>query len=282
MVIALVRVTDPSSYGIASVSGDDLIDIVEKPDLGSAPTNLAFAGVGIFNESIFSALEATRLSSRGEFEITDSIKAMLSRGYSVKCSILSVEEWLDVGRPWDLLEANERLLKSITSQVEGEVDESVSLEGSVVVSKKARIRRGSVIEGPVWIGESSEIGPYAHIRAYSTIGRRVHVGNFCEVKNSIVMDGSRIPHLSYIGDSIIGERCNLGAGTITANLRLDEKPIRMLVKGELIETGLRKLGVIMGDDVKTGINVSIMPGVKIRSGAFVAAGEVVARDIERA
>jgi bifunctional UDP-N-acetylglucosamine pyrophosphorylase/glucosamine-1-phosphate N-acetyltransferase len=96
------------------------------------------------------------------------------------------------------------------------------------------------------------------------------------------MDGSRIPHLSYIGDSIIGERCNLGAGTITANLRLDEKPIRMLVKGELIETGLRKLGVIMGDDVKTGINVSIMPGVKIRSGAFVAAGEVVARDIERA
>ncbi len=99
----------------------------------------------------------------------------------------------------------------------------------------------------------------------------------CDIKNSIVMRGSKIPHLSYVGDSVIGEECNLGAGTITANVRFDKGTVRLKVKGHLSDSGRRKLGVIMGDHAQTGINVSLMPGVRIGSGTWIGPGAVIDR-----
>ena len=100
------------------------------------------------------------------------------------------------------------------------------------------------------------------------------MGNAVEVKNSMIMDSSNVPHNNYVGDSIMGERCNLGAGTKVANLRLDEKNIRVALKGKLVDTGLRKLGVIMGDDVKTGINCSIEPGTIVGENSFIGPNAV--------
>lgn len=82
---------------------------------------------------------------------------------------------------------------------------------------------GSYIEGPVIIGEECKIGPNCYIRPYTSIGDKCHIGNACEIKNSIIMNNSNIPHQNYVGDSIIGENCNLGAGTKIANLRFDRK-----------------------------------------------------------
>ena len=86
-------------------------------------------------------------------------------------------------------------------------------------------------------------------------------------------------HLSYVGDSILGERCNLAAGTITANLRLDDGPVKMLVRGEVVDSGRKKLGAILGDNVKTGINALLMPGVKIGTNSWVGANFTVHRDL---
>ncbi|HLE46047.1 MAG TPA: glucose-1-phosphate thymidylyltransferase, partial [Thermoplasmata archaeon] len=105
-------------------------------------------------------------------------------------------------------------------------------------------------------------------------GRGCKVGNGCEVKNSILMDGTHVPHQNYVGDSILGERCNLGAGTKVANLRLDEETVKVPWKGQLLDTGLRKLGVIMGDDVKTGINASIDVGTIVGEETFIGPGAV--------
>jgi len=99
------------------------------------------------------------------------------------------------------------------------------------------------------------------------------------VKNSIVMAKAKIPHLSYIGDSIIGEGCSLGAGTITANLRFDDAVVKSKVRGTLVSSGRRKLGAILGDEVRTGINVSIFPGVKIGPGSWLGPGALVERDV---
>jgi bifunctional UDP-N-acetylglucosamine pyrophosphorylase/glucosamine-1-phosphate N-acetyltransferase len=88
------------------------------------------------------------------------------------------------------------------------------------------------------------------------------------------MDGTHVAHLNYVGDSILGERCNLGAGTKIANLRLDERNVVVSVKGKDVDTGLRKLGCIMGDDVKTGINASIDVGTIIGEGSFIGVGAV--------
>jgi bifunctional UDP-N-acetylglucosamine pyrophosphorylase/glucosamine-1-phosphate N-acetyltransferase len=129
--------------------------------------------------------------------------------------------------------------------------------------------------GPVIIGEGCDIGPNCYIRPSTYIGDGGKVGNGCEVKNSIVMAGSHVPHINYIGDSVIGQRCNLGAGTKVANLRLDGGNIKVVMKGGRVDTGLRKLGVIMGDDVKTGINASIDVGTMVGEESFVGPGAYV-------
>jgi bifunctional UDP-N-acetylglucosamine pyrophosphorylase/glucosamine-1-phosphate N-acetyltransferase len=107
----------------------------------------------------------------------------------------------------------------------------------------------------------------------------VKVGNAVEIKNSIIMDHTNVGHLSYVGDTIIGPRSNFGAGTITANLRHDDQTIKATVKGKRISTGRRKMGAIIGDNVKTGIGTLLSPGVMIYPGARTGIGTVVERDI---
>jgi bifunctional UDP-N-acetylglucosamine pyrophosphorylase/glucosamine-1-phosphate N-acetyltransferase len=107
----------------------------------------------------------------------------------------------------------------------------------------------------------------------------VRIGNACEIKNSIIMDGVHIGHLSYVGDSIIGENCNLGAGTITANYRFDAGTIKMMVKDKLVDSGRTKLGAVLGDNVKTGINALLMPGVKVGNNCWIGPNVVVHRDV---
>jgi bifunctional UDP-N-acetylglucosamine pyrophosphorylase/glucosamine-1-phosphate N-acetyltransferase len=137
--------------------------------------------------------------------------------------------------------------------------------------------------GPAIIGEHCDIGPNCYIRPATCMGDNVRVGNAVEVKNSAIMSGSKIGHLSYVGDSVIGERCNFGAGTICSNLRHDKGNIRSYVKGRKEDSGRHKLGVIMGSDVMTGINTSIYPGTVIESGfrgmpAAIQRGLVISKE----
>jgi bifunctional UDP-N-acetylglucosamine pyrophosphorylase/glucosamine-1-phosphate N-acetyltransferase len=147
------------------------------------------------------------------------------------------------------------------------------------VAETARVRSGAYIEGPCFIDEGADVGPNCFIRPYTTIGKNARVGNACEVKNSVIMDGTHVGHLSYVGDSILCEKCNLGAGTITANLRLDDGIVKMMVKDKVIDTGRRKLGAILGDNVKTGVNSVLMPGVKVGNGSWVGPNCMVERDL---
>jgi bifunctional UDP-N-acetylglucosamine pyrophosphorylase/glucosamine-1-phosphate N-acetyltransferase len=93
------------------------------------------------------------------------------------------------------------------------------------------------------------------------------------------MDNAHIGHLSYVGDSILGENCNLGAGTITANYRLDGGTIKMVVKDRVVDSGRTKLGAVLGDSVKAGINALFMPGVKVGCNSWIGPGVVVHRDV---
>ena len=120
--------------------------------------------------------------------------------------------WMDVGRPWDLLKANEILMASIDRRIDGEVEEGATLKGNVVVEKGALVRSGSYIEGPVYISAGCDIGPNCYIRPSTCLGKNVRIGASVEVKNSIVMDGTHIPHHNYVGDSIIGETMQLRGG----------------------------------------------------------------------
>ena len=277
--IGLTPVSRPDSYGIAKVSGDLLTEIIEKPSQSRSPSNLANTGIYVLNPTIFDHLQTPLRSGRGEFEITDTISSLAKTGTPVAWARIDPSDWQDIGKPWDLLAANARLLARSKRRIAGRIEEGAKVTGQVTIEKGALIRTGTVIEGPARIGEGAVIGPLAHIRAGTCVGKRSAIGAFCEVKNSIIMDHTKIPHLSYIGDSIIGENCNLAAGTIVANLKLNDNTVRMRIKDSLVDTGLRKLGIVTGDNVKTGINASFMPGIRIASGAVIPACSVVSEDV---
>jgi UDP-N-acetylglucosamine diphosphorylase/glucosamine-1-phosphate N-acetyltransferase len=279
-VMAVVPVEKPESYGVVELENQNMVKrIVEKPPVGEAPSNLANAGLYAFSDQVFEVLKQVRASVRGEWELTDAISMLVEQGKPVLAAQISSDDWMDIGRPWDLLEANRWVLRRMEHMVYGTVEDGAHLVGPVTVAETARIRSGAYIEGPSFIEEGSDVGPNCYIRACTSLGRNVRVGNACEVKNSIIMDGTHVGHLSYVGDSILCERCNLAAGTITANLRLDDAPVKMSVKGEVVDSGRRKLGAILGDNVKTGINALLMPGVKVGANSWIGANFTVSRDV---
>jgi UDP-N-acetylglucosamine diphosphorylase/glucosamine-1-phosphate N-acetyltransferase len=279
-VMAVVPVEKPESYGIVELDDEKEVKrIIEKPASGNAPSNLANAGLYVFSNVIFDKIKQTKASVRGEWELTDALSLLIEDKKAVLASKISKDDWMDIGRPWDLLEANSWALKRMEHKVYGTVENGAHLIGPVTVAETARVRSGAYIEGPTFIADGSDIGPNCYIRPCTSIGKNARVGNACEVKNSIIMDGTHVGHLSYVGDSILCERCNLAAGTITANLRLDDGPVKMLVKGEVVDTGRRKLGAILGDNVKTGINALLMPGVKVGPSSWIGANFTVQRDL---
>ena len=279
-VMAVVPVEKPESYGVVELENEKVVKrIIEKPASGKAPSNLANAGIYVFSKAIFSKLKQTKASVRGEWELTDAFSLLIKDKKTVLAAKISKGDWIDIGSPWDLLEANGWVLKRMEHKVYGTVENGAHLIGPVTVAETARIRSGAYIEGPTFIDEGSDIGPNCYIRPCTSIGKNVRVGNACEIKNSIIMDQTHVGHLSYVGDSILCERCNLAAGTITANLRLDDGPVKMVVKGKVVDTGRRKLGAILGDNVKTGINALLMPGVKVGTNSWVGANFTVDRDV---
>jgi bifunctional UDP-N-acetylglucosamine pyrophosphorylase/glucosamine-1-phosphate N-acetyltransferase len=270
-VLGAVTVPDPERFGVIEENEGHLVKIHEKPKV--PPTNLINAGAFVFNLDIFGRIRATTKSVRGEYEITDTLNALAREGGVVIERL--TEGWIDVGRPWDLLQANEILMSRIKRRIDGAVEEGATLKGEVVVEKGALVRSGAYIEGPVYISEGCDIGPNCYIRPSTCLGPGVRVGASVEVKNSIIMAKTHVPHHNYVGDSLVGERCNFGAGTKVANLRFDDRPVKVTFKGQLIDSGRRKLGVIMGDDVKTGINSMIDAGTIIFENSIVGPGAVV-------
>ncbi len=269
--IAVREVPNPWDFGVIEVENEFVKRIIEKPE--EPQSNLINAGIYVFTNEIVEYLKKTPVSVRGEFEITDSITMAIADGMNFKA--VRIEEWIDIGYPWDLLKANKTLLSSIERDIKGEIEDGAVIKGNVVVGEGTVIMAGSYIIGPVIIGKNCRIGPNCYIRPYTSIGDNCHIGNAVEVKNSIIMNNTKIPHLNYVGDSVIGENCNFGAGTKIANLRLDEGEVVVNVKGKKVRTGRKKFGAAIGDNVKTGINASINVGSLIGNNVFVGPGAVV-------
>ena len=278
-VMGVVRVGNPSQYGVVEIKGDLVTRIREKPSGGTKGEGWVNCGIYVLDGDVFRSIEQTEQSKRSEYELTTSLQRLIDEGQKIQAAAISREDWMDIGRPWDLLEANERILMNFTPQVKGTVEPGATIRGSVCLEQTAVVRSGCCIEGPAYIGKGAAIGPNSRIRPCTSIGDEVNVGTSCEIKNCIIMNGTKIPHLSYIGDSIIGENCNLAAGTITANIRLDEAPVKVKLKGRVVDSGRRKLGTIMGDGVQTGINTSIMPGVRVGSASYIGPGLVLYEDV---
>lgn len=264
LAIAVYEVENTQGLGTVEVEADRIVRIHEKAE--NPPTRLANAGVYRLTRAAFDAIPQLEPSSRGEYEIVDLLQMLIDRGSAVVPETINF--WLHLSYPWELLSANELLMKDIQDENLGEVEEGAVCKGPVRIGRGTIVRSNSYIIGPVIIGENCDIGPNCFIRPSTCIGDNCHVGASVEVKNSIIMNTSKVPHLTYLGDSVVAEGCNLGAGTKVANLRLNKGNIT--VNG--IDTGRRKLGVIMGDGVQTGINSCINIGSVIGNDTIIVPG----------
>ena len=272
--MGLIKIENAEDYGIVETDGNRIVKIYEK--MQKPFTNVINAGIYHFNKTIFDFIGKTKKSLRGEYEITDSINMMV-KDSDIQGVFLS--EWRDVVYPWHLLDANEEILKKMDKHIDGDVEKNTLINGNVIIGKNSKILSGSYIEGPVVIGENCKIGPNCYIRPFSSIGNNCHIGNACEIKNSILLDNSNAPHQNYVGDSIIGENCNLGAGSKVANLRLDKKNIKVILNGKKLNTKRRKLGVIMGDNVQTGINSMMNIGAIVGNNCFIGPGALISGEL---
>jgi bifunctional UDP-N-acetylglucosamine pyrophosphorylase/glucosamine-1-phosphate N-acetyltransferase len=257
-----ISTTDhPGDYGVVMVEGDRVISLEEKSK--QPKSNLINAGAYLFSTDIFDRVDKVGPSDRGELELTDALAGLITEK---KLGAYHLSYWMDVGYPWDMLDANATLMDLLSAENAGTIEDGVTLHGSVVIGEGSIIRTGSYIEGPCIIGKNCRIGPHAYIRGSTSIGDACHIGHCTEIKNSIIMTGTKIPHFNYLGDSVIGSNCNFGAGTKGANLRHDHANVRVCGK----DTRKKKFGAVIGDNVQFGINCSINVGAVIGSNAQFA------------
>ncbi|GAB7095424.1 sugar phosphate nucleotidyltransferase [Halolamina litorea] len=250
-----------------------VVGVTEKP--ADPESNLVNAGAYTFPSRARDALDGIDESERGEFELTDLLEDLCRSGH---VEAVPFARWIDVGRPWELLAANEWKLDELTTRVDGDVAAGATLDGPVVVESGATVHDGVTIEGPALIGAGASVGPNAFIRGATLVGPDAHIGHAVEIKNSVIGEGTNVAHLSYVGDSLLADDVNLGAGTVVANLRHDDAPVKLTVKGQRRSTGRRKFGAVIGRGVKTGINTSIDAGVTLSPSSQTGLGEAVTRD----
>ena len=269
--ISVKRENSPENFGVIQEKEGKVINLVEKPknpESDLVNTGLYFLPRDIFRYSI-------QKSKRGEYEFTDYIKKFIQENI-LKISI--AQEWIPLSYSWNLLDAAEFLLAGLKTSNKGIIEKNVSMHGKVVIGENSIIRSGTYIIGPAYIGRNCIIGPNCFIKGKTIIEDNCRIGQAVEVKNSIVGKNTNIAHLSYVGDSIIDENCNLGAGTIIANLRHDNAAVKTIIGKNLVDTKRRKFGTVFGEGVKTGIGTLIYPGRKIWPKQYTLPGEVLKRD----
>ncbi|MBN2477787.1 glucose-1-phosphate thymidylyltransferase, partial [Candidatus Micrarchaeota archaeon] len=266
ITLAVKKVKNPHIYGVVELEGSRIIGFQEKPE--HPKTDLANLSVYIFDPDVFGKLENLKTSERGEYEITDlfvGAKAVEVEGF-----------WMDIAYPWDLFRANEHIIENLESKL-GKIGGS-NIKGKVIMEEGAEII-DSFIEGNIFVGKNSKIGPNAYIRGTTSIGENCSIGGGTTVKNCILGNNLNAKHLAYLGDSIIGDDVNFGSGTQLANYRFDSKPVSVYTEKGWVNTGRKKFGCVIGSGTKFGVLSCVMPGKLIGNDCWISSGVIVNKNI---
>ena len=239
--------------------------IVEKPK-GNNFGNYVLSGVFVLPESFFGLLEKNKRS------MEKALKALVQEGELM--ASMWENEWLDIVYPWEILKANRIILDSWneSSIAKSAIMESnVTMQGVVNIEEGAVIKAGAVLEGPCSIGKGSYVGNNSLIRSYTSLGNNCSIGYGVELKNCVVLDNSGIGRLSFVGDSVIGENVDIGAGCMTVNRNLGWEKVQIKNGKTVLPSGLKKLGAFIGDNVTIGAGNTIQPGTVISPGKTLPA-----------
>lgn len=287
--IAAFRPADPAMYGRVVLDGDRFLDhIVEYKDASEAQRNITLCNAGILGIGVADLAKWTGLlkndNVQGEFYLTDVPK--LAKAEGVRCTVMTMaaEEAMGVNSRAELAAAEAAMQSRLRAEAmafgvgmiapetvflsyDTEIEADVLIEPNVFFGPGVKIRSGAVIrafshlEG-VTIGKGAQIGPFARLRPGSVLEDNVRVGNFVEVKNSRLEAGAKANHLTYLGDARVGQRTNIGAGTITCNY-----------------DGYNKSHTDIGSDAFIGSDTSLVAPVTVGDGALIGAGSTITHDV---
>lgn len=260
-------------------SQNELLHIVEKPDPGEEPSNLVNILIHYHNnsEELLRYIETVQTTRDDVYEC--ALDSMVKAGHKIKV-IPYNDFWAPIKYPWHIFRVMEYFLDNAQPYIapSARISEKATVEGKVILGDNVKVLENAVIRGPVYIGANSFIGNNALVRDYSHIGSNSVIGYSTEVKRSYIGDNCW-SHSNYIGDSIVDDDCSLGAGTVLANFRLDERNIQIKVGDSLVDTGYDKLGAMMGRGCRIGVNASLMPGVRVGPGSLVGAQVCLNKDL---
>ncbi len=239
--------------------------IVEKPK-GNNFGNYVLSGVFVLPESFFGLLEKNKRS------MEKALKALVQEGELM--ASMWENEWLDIVYPWEILKANRIILDSWNESLIAKsaiMESNVTMQGVVNIEEGVVIKAGAVLEGPCSIGKGSYVGNNSLVRSYTSLGNNCSIGYGVELKNCVVLDNSGIGRLSFVGDSVIGENVDIGAGCMTVNRNLGWEKVQIKNGKTILPSGLKKLGAFIGDNVIIGAGNTIQPGTVISPGKTLSA-----------
>lgn len=282
MILGAVRLSNYFPGGYLRFNKDKTVaEIVEKPQKGTEPSNIGRIVADYYPKAsiIINAVKSVGDDPTNGYE--KAMSTVIVNGLTCLAEITEFSNWRPIKYPWHILSVMNRMFSSMEEQhihSSVEMKKNVVIEGAVIIEEGVKIFEGTKIVGPVYIGKNTIIGNNNIIRQ-SNIGAKVVTGFSTDITRSYIGNNCWF-HTNYIGDSVIGNNVSMGSGTVCANLRLDDEEITSVVKGEKINTGKNKLGAIIGNNVRIGVNSSIMPGIKIGQNSFIGAGVVVDVDVE--
>jgi len=277
LILLAGKTQTPWFFGILKLKKDKVINLIEKPKPGKEPSNFKIVGIYFLPREFFSYLK--KVPSH-PYSLEDAL-LIYAKEKDIRI-VMAPQETLALKFSWDLFDSNRfllnRFLESNISK-KAEIAKSAKIEGKVFIGENVRIFENAVIKGPCYIGKDCIIGNNALVREYTNLEDGVLIGANAEVTRSIFQKDVHT-HSGFFGDSIFGPNCKIGAGTITANVRLDKGTIKSKIKGEKIDTGLKSFGTIIGQNTKIGIHSSLMPGILIGSNSIIGPNSVVFENIE--
>jgi len=268
----------PGGYLVVD-KGNQLRQIVEKPRSGEEPSNLVNILVHLHKDARKLLDHISKVHTTRDDIYECALDRMVSEGDRIQV-VPYRGFWAAIKYPWHVFTVVRYFLDNSSPSISpsAQISSRATVEGNVIIGDNVRILENAVVRGPAYVGPGSIIGNNALVRDYSHIGANCVVGYCTEVKNSYVGDGCWF-HSNYVGDSIIADDCSFGAGTVLANFRFDEKDMKVRMGDGIVDTGLAKFGTIMGSGSKTGINASILPGIRVGPRSFVGPHVCLTKDL---
>ena len=276
-VLFAARTKNPSLYGILKMNKKKVERIIEKPKPGREPSNLRIVGVYKLSKNFFDYHKKVK---KNIYDFEDTLNLIIK---NEKVGLVKIKENdLATKYPWQLFKVNKYLMdKNLKRKISKnlKIAKSTKIEGKVFIGKNVKIFENVVIKGPCYIGDNCTIGNNALVREYTNLENNCVIGAKAEITRSIFQENVHC-HSGFFGDSIFDRRCRIGAGTVTANFRIDRQEVKSIVKGEKINTGNKNLGCIIGENTKFGIHCSLMPGILIGANCVIGPKSIISENIE--